>query len=151
MRTSRKLVLGAAVLAAALAAACSSGGGSNAGSTTPATVAALRSGAVQVGELFSTSVYDPDFVVLTDDKHLEAADNITPVVRTKVATSDVQTLLNAVSAKLTTDGMLALNKMVDIDHQDPAAVAQTFLQQQGLLPAPTTSGARRRTRPRAAS
>jgi osmoprotectant transport system substrate-binding protein len=188
MRTSRKLVLGAAVLAAALAAACSSGGGSNAGSTPattgpalattfvfgappdcatnkfcaeglkslygitfkevksldfggPTTVAALKNGAVQVGELFSTSVYDPDFVVLTDDKHLEAADNITPVVRTKVATEDVQKLLNAVSAKLTTDGMLALNKMVDIDHQDAATVAKTFLQQQGLLGSPSDDGA----------
>jgi osmoprotectant transport system substrate-binding protein len=106
----------------------------------PATVAALKSGAIQVGELFSTSVYDPDFVVLTDDKHLEAADNITPVVRTAVATDDVSTLLNGVSAKLTTDGMLALNKQVDIDHQDPAAVAKAFLQQQGLLGATTSPG-----------
>lgn len=107
----------------------------------PLTVAALKSGQIQVGELFSTSVYDPDFVVLTDDKHLEAADNITPVIRTAVATDDVKTLLNGVSAKLTTDGMLALNKQVDIDHQDPAAVAKTFLQQQGLLGTPTTTGA----------
>ena len=60
----------------------------------PLTVAALKSGQIQVGELFSTSVYDPDFVVLTDDKHLESADNITPIVRTAVATDDVKTLLN---------------------------------------------------------
>lgn len=106
----------------------------------PATVAALKSGAIQVGELFSTSVYDPDFVVLTDDKALEASDNITPVIRTQVATDGVTALLNAVSAKLTTDGMLAMNKMIDIDHQDPAAVAKTFLQQQGLLGSPTNAG-----------
>src|SRR5438128_12368879 len=86
----------------------------------PATVAALKSGAVQVGELFSTSVYDPDFTVLEDDKHLEAADNITPVIRTAVDSPDVTTLLNGVSAKLTTDNVLSLNKMVDIDHQDAA-------------------------------
>src|SRR5881392_1059987 len=36
----------------------------------PATRAALTSGAVQVGELFSTSIYDPTFVALKDDKHL---------------------------------------------------------------------------------
>src|SRR5207248_3757607 len=39
----------------------------------PLTVAALRSGTVQVGELFSTSIYDPNFVALVDDKHLEPA------------------------------------------------------------------------------
>lgn len=106
----------------------------------PETVAALKNGAVQVAELFSTSVYDPDFVVLNDDKHLEAADNITPVVRTAVATDNVQSLLNAISAKLTTAGMLALNKQVDIDHQDVSTVAKAFLQQNGLLGAPTTTG-----------
>jgi len=106
----------------------------------PETVAALKSGAIQVGELFSTSVYDPDFQVLVDDKHLEAADNIAPVIRTAADTPDVTTLLNGVSAKLTTDNMLSLNKMVDIDHQDPADVAKTFLNEQGLLSSPTTTG-----------
>jgi glycine betaine/choline ABC-type transport system substrate-binding protein len=106
----------------------------------PETVAALKSGAIQVGELFSTSVYDPDFVVLTDDKHLEAADNIAPVVRTDVATDDVTNLLNGVSAKLDTSGMLALNKQVDIDHKDVADVATSFLQTAGLLGSATTTG-----------
>ena len=100
----------------------------------PETVAALKSGAVQVGELFSTSVYDPDFQVLVDDKHLEAADNIAPGRSGRTSPPpDVTTLLNGVSAKLTTDGMLALNKQVDIDHQDVADVAKTFLNEQGLL------------------
>ena len=52
----------------------------------------------------------------------------------------VSTLLNGVSAKLTTDNVLSLNKMVDIDHQDPADVAKTFLNEQGLLSTPTTTG-----------
>jgi osmoprotectant transport system substrate-binding protein len=107
----------------------------------PETVAALKSGAIQVGELFSTSVYDPSFKVLVDDKQLEAADNIVPVVRTDVATDGVTELLNAVSAKLTTDGMLAMNKQVDIDHQDVADVAKTFLTDQGLLSSSSGSSA----------
>ena len=102
----------------------------------PITVAALKSGSIQVGELFSTAVYDPDFVVLVDDKHLEAADAITPVVRTAVATDDVKNLLNGVSAKLTTAGILALNKQVDIDKQDVSTVAKSFLQSNGLLGTP---------------
>ena len=99
----------------------------------PLTVQALKSGAIQVGELFSTSVYDPDFVVLQDDKHLEAADNIVPIIRSAIDASKIDQLLNAISAKLTTDGMLALNKKVDIDKQDPATVAKGFLTQNGLL------------------
>ncbi len=99
----------------------------------PITVNALKAGTIQVGELFSTSVYDPDFVVLTDDKHLEASDNVVPVIRSDVDTSKIDGVINAISAKLTTDEMLALNKQVDIAQQDPAAVAKSFLQQNGLL------------------
>jgi osmoprotectant transport system substrate-binding protein len=104
----------------------------------PITVHALKAGTIQVGELFSTSVYDPDFVVLDDDKHLEASDNIVPVIRQDVDTPDIDKLLNAVSAAVTTDKMLELNKQVDIAQQDPAAVATSFLNDNGLLDA--TSG-----------
>src|SRR6266568_2324961 len=104
----------------------------------PITVHGLKAGSSQVAELFSTSVYDPDFVVLDDDKHLEAADNIVPVIRKDADSSTVDTILNAISAKLTTDEMLNLNKQVDISQQDPAAVAKTFLDQNSLMS--TTSG-----------
>jgi osmoprotectant transport system substrate-binding protein len=99
----------------------------------PITVHALKAGTIQVGELFSTSVYDPDFLVLTDDKHLEASDNIVPVIRKDADSSKIDSVLNAISAKLTTEKMLALNKQVDIAQQDPAAVAKSFLQEEGLL------------------
>ncbi len=99
----------------------------------PITVQALKAGTIQVGELFSTSVYDPDFVVLEDDKHLEAADNIVPVIRSDVDTPDIDSILKAISLKLTTDQMLALNKRVDIGQEDPAAVAKSFLEDNGLL------------------
>jgi osmoprotectant transport system substrate-binding protein len=103
----------------------------------PITVQALKSGAVQVGELFSTAVYDPSFVTLTDDKHLEASDNIVPVIRQAVDTPGIDKILNDISAQLTTSDMLALNKMVDVSQQDPAAVARTFLSQKGLGTATT--------------
>jgi osmoprotectant transport system substrate-binding protein len=104
----------------------------------PITVHALKAGSIQVGELFSTSIYDPDFVALEDDKHLENADNIVPVMNaTKSHNAAAVDAINKVSAALTTDGMLALNKQVDIGQQDPAAVAKSFLQQQGLLGSPS--------------
>ncbi len=104
----------------------------------PITVQALKAGTVQVGELFSTSVYDPTFVVLQDDKHLEASDNIVPVIRSDKDSDAIKGILNAISAALTTDEMLTLNKQVDIGQQDPKHVAEGFLTQHNLLG--TTSG-----------
>ena len=104
----------------------------------PITVQALKAGSVQVGELFSTSVYDPTFLVLQDDKHLEVSDNITPIIRKDKDTPQIDAILNAISASLTTDKMLTLNKQVDIGQQDPAAVATKYLTDSNLLS--TTSG-----------
>lgn len=103
----------------------------------PITVQALKSGAVQVGELFSTAVYDTSFLVLTDDKHLEASDNIVPVIRKAVDTPQIDNILNGISAQLTTTDMLNLNKMVDVSQQDPGNVAKAYLSQKGLGTATT--------------
>jgi len=105
------------------------------------TVSALKSGSVQVCELFSTSVYDPSFVVLQDDKHLEAADNLVPLVRKAVDSSDIDTILNGVMAKLTTDNVLAMNKQYDIDKVNATTVAQNFIQQNGLMGTASSTGA----------
>lgn len=106
----------------------------------PLTVAALKSGAIQIGELFSTSVYDPDFVILEDDKQLQAADNVVPVIREEVTSPEIEQLLNGVSAALTTDTLLALNKRIDVDQEDPADVAKDFLTQANLLSSPSETG-----------
>jgi osmoprotectant transport system substrate-binding protein len=106
----------------------------------PLTVTALKTGTAQVGELFSTSIYDPTFVALVDDKHLEAADYLAPLVRRAVATPDVVSLLNGVSAKLTTANISPLNKAFDVDHKDAASLAKTFLTANGLLASKTTTG-----------
>jgi len=98
------------------------------------TYAALASGAVQVAEVFSTDgrIADQGLVVLQDDKHLQQADNVVPVIRKAKATPAVTQLINKVSALITTDGLTALNKKVTVDKADPPAVATTFLQTNGL-------------------
>jgi osmoprotectant transport system substrate-binding protein len=103
----------------------------------PLTVTAVQTGQVDVGELFTT---DPNialnnFVLLEDDKHLQLADNVAPVVRNAVLSAgpDIRTLANSVSAKLTTDDLIALNKSVSIDHMDPKDAAAAYLKQQGLV------------------
>jgi osmoprotectant transport system substrate-binding protein len=104
----------------------------------PLTVNGLKSGAIQVGELFSSSIYEPTFVVLEDDKQLEAADNLVPLIRADVDSPDIDTILNGVMAKLTTDNLLAMNKQYDVDKKDAAAIAQEFIQQNGLTAAAGT-------------
>jgi len=64
---------------------------------------------------------------------LQQAENIAPVIRTDVLNDEIKNLLNAVSAKLTTDNITALNAKVEIDQEDPADVAKGFLQEQGLI------------------
>jgi osmoprotectant transport system substrate-binding protein len=99
-----------------------------------ATVQALSSGAVDVALLFSTDplIEQESLVLLEDDKGLQSADNIVPLVTSDVA-ADVADALDAVSAALTTENITALNKRVAIDAEDPADVAREFLEENGLI------------------
>lgn len=101
----------------------------------PLTVDALRRDDVQVGLLFST---DPrievnGFVPLLDDRRLQDAENITPVIRSEKLNDEVRRLLDAVSARLTSAEMTDLVGLVVIDGQDVATVATGFLTQNGLV------------------
>ncbi len=104
----------------------------------PLTVAALETGKVQVGLLFTSdpSIQVDGFVLLNDDRHLQASDNIAPVIRTAVlqAHPDIATLLNQISAKLTQAQLTSLNKQVTVDKSDPKDVARAWLQQNGFVP-----------------
>jgi osmoprotectant transport system substrate-binding protein len=102
----------------------------------PISVAALKNGEVQVVELFSSdgNVVGNNFVALTDNKHLESADYITPVIRSSVDSPAVTKLLNAVSAKLTTAQISKLNVLVTGPNKEqPAAVASAWLKSEHLL------------------
>lgn len=101
----------------------------------PATVEALKQEAVDVALLFSTdgTIGAENLVVLEDDKGLQAADNITPLINTDVHTDEVEELLNSVSALLTTENVTELNTRVGVDQEDPADVATEFLEENGLL------------------
>jgi osmoprotectant transport system substrate-binding protein len=71
-------------------------------------------------------------VVLKDDKQSQASDNITPVVNTKVAKAPLTDALNQVSAALTQDKLVALNKSVSVDRTPEADAAKTFVTQNNL-------------------
>ena len=108
----------------------------------PLTVEALKNGDIDVALLFSTSsvIGDEGWVVLEDDKNFQAAENITPVVRTEVLDDTITERLNAISAALTTEIITELNGRVEIHGEDPDGVAADFLESEGLLEGPTGSG-----------
>jgi len=101
----------------------------------PQTVEALKNNDVQIGLLFSTdpSIEANGFVQLEDDKQLQDAENITPVIRTAVLNDEVRRRLDGVSAALTTDNMTALIGKVVLDGQDIPTVARDFLRANDVL------------------
>jgi len=100
--------------------------------------AALDAGTVLAADVFST---DPPlgkgskYTVLADPKHVTGFQNVAPIVKTSVATalgSKFTSTVNAVSAKLTQNAIVAMNKAVIVDKQSAAKVAKSFLKANGL-------------------
>ena len=84
---------------------------------------------MQIGLLFSTDprIEQNGFIPLVDDRGLQDAENITPVIRSDVLNDEIRGLLDAVSARLSTDKMTELVGRVVIDGQDVATVARGVL------------------------
>ena len=100
----------------------------------PITVNALKDGDIQVGLLFTgSSVIDPDFVMLEDDKGLQPADNAIAVWRSSVDSPELTTVIDAVNAKLTTEEYNKLTSRSAGDQKlDPKDAASQWLSDQGL-------------------
>ncbi len=100
----------------------------------PITITALQSGKVQAADLFTTTpqIITDHFVSLADPKNLFAAQNVTPLVYKKGVNATIVSTLNSVSAVLTTDALVQMNKALTIDHASYTAVASGFLSQEGL-------------------
>jgi len=100
----------------------------------PITIAALSSGKVQAADVFTTTpqIITDHFVSLSDPKNMFAAQNITPLVYKSGVNSTIVSTLNAVSAALTTNALLQMNKALTINHASYTAVASGFLSQEGL-------------------
>jgi osmoprotectant transport system substrate-binding protein len=95
----------------------------------PLTRAAFKNGTIQVGLVFSSDgdLDQLGLVVLQDDKHLEAADNVVPIIRTAVANDEAKKVLNNIDAKLTTADLVSMNAQVSIQHMDADVVAKNYL------------------------
>lgn len=101
----------------------------------PLTKTNLDQGTVDIALILSSDGAIPakGYVVLEDDKRLQNADNIVPIIRTKAATERVRKVLDRVSTLLTTEELAALNKRADIDREDPAVLAAEWLTDNGFL------------------
>jgi osmoprotectant transport system substrate-binding protein len=101
----------------------------------PLTVEALGNDEVQVGLLFSTDprIQEKGFVPLVDDRDLQDAENITPVIRSDSLNEEIRTRLDAVSARLSTKEITELVGKVVIDGHSVASVAAGFLDANGLI------------------
>jgi osmoprotectant transport system substrate-binding protein len=104
----------------------------------PLTVEALKSGDIQVGLLFTSdpAIAVNGFVLLQDDKGLQLADNLVPVVSQSLLDQHpgVADLLNGITAKLSQDQLTALNKEVTVDGMSAADAAKAWLTDNGFLP-----------------
>jgi osmoprotectant transport system substrate-binding protein len=100
----------------------------------PLTKDALQNGQIQVGLIFTSdgAVAARGFVVLQDDKNLQPADNVVPVIRKANDSKVVDDVLNAISAKLTTASLSEANKSVDVDKADPSDAAAKWLKDMGF-------------------
>jgi osmoprotectant transport system substrate-binding protein len=100
----------------------------------PLSVKGLNTGLVQATDIFTTdpAIEKNGFVVLQDPKSLFLAQNVVPLIATKVATPTVSDALNAVSAKLTTEGLTKMLETISETKADPAAVAQQWVTDNGL-------------------
>jgi osmoprotectant transport system substrate-binding protein len=101
----------------------------------PLTLKALQGNQVQAADVFTTnpSIETNGLVALTDPKNNFAAQNVVPLINSAKATDQVKQALNTVSAKLTTQTLIELNRALNApDKPDPRTVAKTWLRQNGL-------------------
>lgn len=102
------------------------------------TVQALEAGEIDVAVLFSTAavIADRGWILLEDDEGMLAADNVVPVVAEEVDSAhgeDFRSLVNEVSAALTTEDLTEMNRQYEIEQEDAEAIAESWLSDNGFL------------------
>jgi osmoprotectant transport system substrate-binding protein len=90
-----------------------------------------------VALLFTTdpAIGAQHLIALADNRGLQSAENIIPVLRRATVTEygpGLLSALDAVSARLSTPVLMALNAQVELDGYAPAIVAERWLRDQGL-------------------
>ncbi|MEU6858662.1 ABC transporter substrate-binding protein [Glycomyces sp. NPDC046736] len=98
------------------------------------TVEDLLAGTVNVANVYTADprIQTDDLVVLEDPESLFLASNVVPLVDEEVA-DDVAAVINAVSAALTPEGLVALNVLSTEEEQSTPDIAAKWLSDNGLV------------------
>ncbi|WP_394195038.1 ABC transporter substrate-binding protein [Microbacterium foliorum] len=102
--------------------------------TGPTTLESLLAGQIQVADIYTA---DPAFeteeiVALEDPENLIISSNVVPIVSSDIA-DDVSDVLNAISAKLTGEELVALNVLSTVEEQSSADIAKKWLADNDLV------------------
>jgi osmoprotectant transport system substrate-binding protein len=101
-------------------------------------VTALEEGGIDVALLFSTDavIATNEWVVLEDDRGLQPAENIAPVIRTAVVDEygdELVDAMNAVTEKLTSESLAEMNAAFQVDQRSAAEIAREWLVENDLI------------------
>jgi len=104
-------------------------------------VTALRDGVVGAAVLDTTdgNLAAGDLVLLSDDRHLQPAENVVPVITSRAMArygSRLAGPVNAVSAQLTSKALLFMDWRVEVAGADVMTEARGWLVRHGILPRP---------------
>lgn len=102
----------------------------------PDTVKALVDDTVQVADIYTTSpaLVENNLVVLDDPKNMISSQNVIPLIADSAYTDQIAEILNNVSAKLTTEDLIALRGRVEGSEKASAnTAAKEWLTEKGLL------------------
>jgi osmoprotectant transport system substrate-binding protein len=96
------------------------------------TADALATGEIDLGMLETTdgNLADRDLVQLADDRRLQPAENIAPMMRTEIAAAygpRLVRVLNNLTDQLNTRDLIQMNQRVELEEAKPAAVAADWL------------------------
>lgn len=97
------------------------------------TVDALVAGTINIANVYSADprIQTENLVTLTDPEGLFLASNVVPLVNADIADS-IADVINAVSAKLTPEGLVALNVQSTVEKMSSDDIATAWLSENGL-------------------
>jgi osmoprotectant transport system substrate-binding protein len=98
------------------------------------TVEDLLAGTINIANVYSADprIETEDLVTLADPEGLFLASNVVPLVNSEVA-DQIADVINAVSAKLTPEGLVALNVQSTVDQLSTDDIAKKWLEDNGLI------------------
>jgi osmoprotectant transport system substrate-binding protein len=98
------------------------------------TLESLLAGTIQVADIYSAdpAFQTEDIVALEDPENIILASNVVPIASSDVA-DEIADVINAVSAKLTTEELVSLNVQSTVDQKSAEDIAKAWLSDQGLV------------------